>query len=48
MFRRDGLEQVVAAHRAGQDYGYLLWGLIVFELWIRIALEGTLHRGEIV
>ena len=48
LFCRDGLERVVAAHRAGQDYGYLLWGLIVLELWIRIALEGTLQRGEIV
>jgi hypothetical protein len=47
-FRRQALQQIVKEHRRGVDHGYLLWGLIVLELWVRMSLEGTLQPGDII
>jgi asparagine synthase (glutamine-hydrolysing) len=46
-FNRDALERMVREHRAGEDRAYLLWTLLVLEMWLRIA-EGTLKRGDAV
>jgi asparagine synthase (glutamine-hydrolysing) len=45
-FRREALEQLVREHRAGVDRAYLLWTLMVLEMWIRIAVDGSLERGD--
>jgi asparagine synthase (glutamine-hydrolysing) len=47
-FRRQALQQIVEEHRHGIDHGYLLWGLIVLELWVRLSVEGTLQPGDVV
>jgi asparagine synthase (glutamine-hydrolysing) len=40
-FRRDALERVVAEHRAGTDHAYLLWSLMVLELWVRSTVDAS-------
>jgi asparagine synthase (glutamine-hydrolysing) len=47
-FRRQALQEIVKEHRRGVDHGYLLWGLMVLELWVRMSLEGTLQPGDII
>jgi asparagine synthase (glutamine-hydrolysing) len=44
-FRRDSLERIVAEHRRGEDRGYLLWTLMILELWTRMAVDRTLQPG---
>lgn len=41
-FTRSALERVVADHRRGHDRGYLLWTLLVLELWMQMAVDRTL------
>jgi asparagine synthase (glutamine-hydrolysing) len=36
-FRRDALQQLVAEHRSMIDHAYLLWALMVLELWLRMV-----------
>jgi len=38
-FKRSALERVVAQHREGYDFGYLLWTLLMLELWMRMAVD---------
>jgi asparagine synthase (glutamine-hydrolysing) len=38
-FRRAPLERLVAEQRAGADHGYILWTLMVLELWLRTAVD---------
>ncbi|MCU1285426.1 MAG: asnB [Acidobacteriales bacterium] len=45
-FRRDTLERVVGEHRAGADHGYLLWGIMVLELWTRMSIDHTLSATD--
>ena len=41
LFRREALEQMVAAHEGGvANHGQRLWSLINLELWHRIFLDG--------
>ena len=47
-FQRSALERVVAEHRQGKDRGYLLWTLVILELWMRVAVDGTLKPGAAV
>jgi asparagine synthase (glutamine-hydrolysing) len=47
-FRRKALQQIVEEHRRGVDHGYLLWGLIVLELWVRMSIERTLHPSDAI
>lgn len=47
-FRRKALQQIVDEHRRGIDHGYLLWGLIVLELWVRMCIDRTLQPGDII
>jgi hypothetical protein len=36
-FRREALQQLVAEHRNAVDHAYLLWALMVLELWLRVV-----------
>ena len=45
-FRRKSLERFVSEHRRGTDHGYLLWTLMILELWMRIAVDRTLTAGD--
>ncbi len=45
-FRRDTLNRIVNEHRGGHDWGQLLWTLIILELWIRLAVEGTVSPDD--
>jgi asparagine synthase (glutamine-hydrolysing) len=47
-FRREALQQIVAEHRRGIDHGYLLWGLMVLELWVRMSIDRTLRPGDVI
>jgi hypothetical protein len=47
-FRREALQQIVEEHRRGADHGYLLWGLMVLELWTRMSIEHTLQPGDVI
>jgi asparagine synthase (glutamine-hydrolysing) len=45
-FRRKALERVVQEHRRGVKYDYLLWALLVLEMWIRLTREETFPLNE--
>jgi asparagine synthase (glutamine-hydrolysing) len=45
-FQRSALEQVVREHRGGLDHAYLLWGIIVLELWVRLAQQKESQPDE--
>ena len=47
-FERAALERIVAEHRRGRDRGYLLWTLIILELWMRMTVDGTLKPGSAI
>jgi asparagine synthase (glutamine-hydrolysing) len=42
---RSAVEQVIAAHEAGQDRGRILWVLVVLEQWWNTLIRGP-HRTE--
>ena len=45
-FRRKALERVVQEHRRGVNHDYLLWALLVLEMWIRLTREETFPLNE--
>ena len=45
-FRRPALESIVSEHRRGADRAYLLWGLLILELWVRMSLERTISACD--
>jgi asparagine synthase (glutamine-hydrolysing) len=45
-FKRAALERLVAEHRAGHDRGYVLWTLMILELWTRMTVDRTLQPGS--
>jgi asparagine synthase (glutamine-hydrolysing) len=45
-FNRRALEHVVARHQRGENHGYLLWTLLVLELWLRMAVDRTLDASD--
>jgi asparagine synthase (glutamine-hydrolysing) len=45
-FRRKALERVVQEHRRGVNHDYLLWALLVLEMWIRLTREQTFPLSE--
>src|SRR5579864_1247451 len=44
-FRREALQQIIREHRRGVDHAYLLWALLVLELWLRVT-EGQPVTGS--
>ena len=38
-FQRPALERVVHEHRRGVNHDYLVWALLVLEMWIRLSTE---------
>lgn len=41
------IRRVLTQHREGRiDHGMRIWTLLIFELWNRIFVDGTLKRGE--
>ena len=45
-FSRTALERVVQEHRRGVKHDYLLWALLVLEMWIRLAREEAFSSNE--
>jgi asparagine synthase (glutamine-hydrolysing) len=45
-FRRPALQSIVSEHRRGADHAYLLWGLLILELWVRMSLERTISACD--
>jgi asparagine synthase (glutamine-hydrolysing) len=45
-FSRTALERVVLEHRRGVNHDYLLWALLVLEMWIRVAHKDALSVDE--
>jgi hypothetical protein len=45
-FRREALESIVSEHRRGADHAYLLWALLVLELWVRMSLDRTVSASD--
>jgi asparagine synthase (glutamine-hydrolysing) len=40
-FERDGVQAVVSAQRAGRGQDYVVWTLLVLELWLQATLDGA-------
>lgn len=40
-FRRDALRTIVARQRARQGGDYLVWTLLILELWLRMTVDGS-------
>jgi asparagine synthase (glutamine-hydrolysing) len=38
-FQREALERIVQEHRRGVNHDYLLWALLVLEMWMRLTLQ---------
>jgi asparagine synthase (glutamine-hydrolysing) len=47
-FRRETLHRIVSEHRQGAEHGYLLWSLIVLELWIRMTMERSFSATDVI
>jgi asparagine synthase (glutamine-hydrolysing) len=47
-FQRKALQQLVDETAAGNDHSNLLWGLLILELWWRIAVDKTLSAADIL
>lgn len=49
-FNRSVLQNIVAEYRQYQTAGssYLLWSLLILELWLRIHVEGTLKPSDLL
>jgi len=45
-FRRQALERVVHEHRRGVNHDYLIWALLVLEMWVRLTLGKTAPVDE--
>lgn len=45
-FRRQTLERIVAEQRQGVEHDYLLWAILVLELWLRLVVDGTLNQAD--
>lgn len=41
-FRRDYIEQILNRHQAGETWQYLIWNLLMLELWHLMFIDGTL------
>lgn len=40
LFRREALQSAVDAQRAGRGGDYVIWSLLVLELWLRMTVDG--------
>jgi len=45
-FQPSALKTLVQEHNSGHDHGYLLWALVVLELWVRLSLDRTLSAED--
>ncbi len=50
-FRREYIENLLDRHQAGETWQYLIWNLLMLELWHLMFIDGTLlppaeHRGN--
>lgn len=45
-FQRKALERVVFEHRNGVNHDYLIWALLVLEMWIRLVMEKSVPIDE--
>ena len=45
-FQRPALERVVHEHRRGVNHDYLVWALLVLEIWIRLSTEKSASVDE--
>jgi asparagine synthase (glutamine-hydrolysing) len=49
-FERSALENLVTEHRRGVNHDYLLWGLLVLEMWMRSTQEevAPIDKGDLL
>jgi hypothetical protein len=47
-FQREALQMLVHQQRRQNSYtrDYLLWTLMIIELWLRMSIDGTLHPSD--
>ena len=45
-FKRSALQRTVHEHMHGIDHAYLLWSLLVLELWLRLSVDGTVNAND--
>jgi asparagine synthase (glutamine-hydrolysing) len=41
-FKRDYIEQMLQRHQRGEQWQYLIWNLLMLELWHLMFIDGTL------
>ncbi len=41
-FRRDYIEQMLTRHQSGETWHYLIWNLLMLELWHLMFIDGTM------
>jgi asparagine synthase (glutamine-hydrolysing) len=47
-FQRKALENIVARQRGGANHDYLIWSLLVLELWMQMTVDETLAPDAIL
>ena len=45
-FKRSALQRTVHEHMHGIDHAYLLWSLLVLELWLRLSVDATVNAND--
>jgi asparagine synthase (glutamine-hydrolysing) len=45
-FRREYIESILDRHQAGEQWQYLIWNLLMLELWFLMFIDGTLLPPE--
>jgi asparagine synthase (glutamine-hydrolysing) len=47
-FRRETLQKIVNENAHGVDHSYLIWGLLILEIWLRISVDGSLSPSDVL
>jgi asparagine synthase (glutamine-hydrolysing) len=47
-FQRKALEGIVEGQRGGANHDYLIWSLLVLELWMQMTVDGTLAADAVL
>jgi asparagine synthase (glutamine-hydrolysing) len=46
LFQRQSLKQVVEEQRRGKNRSYLLWSLLILEIWLRLTVDRSLQATD--
>ncbi|MBS93022.1 MAG: asparagine synthase (glutamine-hydrolyzing) [Chromatiales bacterium] len=47
-FQRKALEEIVERQRGGANYDYVIWSLLVLELWMQMTVDETLAADAVL